>query len=661
MQQISYGSSVSLLSDKVQFPSFLRTFPSDQFLVYGLTRFALHVHWNWIGILSEGTDFGEIGGKLLKEDLFKNGICTAFFEIIPIVYSKEKIQYITKVIQLSSAKVIMAIAHESNIYPLIKEVANQNLPEKLWLTSDSLSLSATFSSNTFLKILNGSIMFVPRTAKMAGFQQFLYSLHPFTYPNDIHIKIFWEEVFGCKWPNTDSDNVTESRICTGSENLLKVNAQLLDISTSGQPYTVYNAIYAVAHGLKDLSLCITGKGPFENGTCANVNNFKPWQLLHYLRNVRFMNKAGEEIFFDVNGDPPAVYDLIAWYLNVPVSICTESCGLGHHKVLQNGQPPCCFDCIPCSQGEIANITGAHDCIKCPDDSWSNKGQDECIKKFIEFLSYQDFLGAILTTITSITALLPASVLIIFVKYRHTPIVKANNRELSYILLIALVLCSLCSLIFIGKPTVLMCMLRQTVFGIMFALCVSCVLAKTITVVIAFKATNPNSKLRKWMGPVLPGCIICFCTIVQITLCVVWLSTTPPFPEKNMKFKLDTIIIECNDGSSNALWWLLGYMGLLASISLVVAFLARTLPDSFNEAKFITFSMLVFVSVWLSFIPAYLSTRGKYMVAVEIFAILSSSSGLIICIFIPKCYIILVRSEMNTREYLIRKETFIGKM
>ncbi|XP_043944931.1 vomeronasal type-2 receptor 26-like [Protopterus annectens] len=409
-----------------------------------------------------------------------------------------------------------------------------------------------------------------------------------------------------------------------------------------------------------------------------------------------MNKAGEEIFFDVNGDPPAVYDLIAWYLNVsgeskyvhvgkydsaapsgqdlvireealmwkdhekvPVSICSERCGLGHHKVFQYGQPPCCFDCIPCSQGEITNISGAHDCIKCPDDSWSNKGQDECIKKFIEFLSYQDFLGAILTTITSITALLPASVLIIFVKYRHTPIVKANNRELSYILLIALVLCSLCSLIFIGKPTALMCMLRQTVFGIMFALCVSCVLAKTITVIIAFKATNPNSKLRKWMGPVLPGCIICFCTMVQVTLCVVWLSTTPPFPEENMIFKLDTIIIECNDGSSNALWWLLGYMGLLASISLVVAFLARTLPDTFNEAKFITFSMLVFVSVWLSFIPAYLSTRGKYMVAVEIFAILSSSSGLVICIFIPKCYIILVRSEMNTREYLIRKRAFTG--
>ncbi|XP_043944930.1 vomeronasal type-2 receptor 26-like [Protopterus annectens] len=411
-----------------------------------------------------------------------------------------------------------------------------------------------------------------------------------------------------------------------------------------------------------------------------------FSLLHYLRNVRFINKAGEEIFFDVNGDPPAVYDLIAWFLSVsgeskyvhvgkydsaapsgqnlvireealmwkdqvPVSICSESCHLGHRKVFQYGQPPCCFDCIPCSQGEIANISDAHDCIKCPDDSWSNKGQNECIKKFIEFLSYQDFLGAILTTITSVTVLLPASILIIFVRYRHTPIVKANNRELSYILLIALILCSLCSLIFIGKPTVLMCMLRQTVFGIMFALCVSCVLAKTITVVIAFKATNPNSKLRKWMGPVLPGCIICFCTMIQVTLCVVWLSTAPPFPEENMKFKLDTIIIECNDGSSNALWWLLGYMGLLASISLVVAFLARTLPDSFNEAKFITFSMLVFVSVWLSFIPAYLSTRGKYMVAVEIFAILSSSSGLVICIFIPKCYIILVRSEMNTREYL----------
>nr|XP_033771552.1 uncharacterized protein LOC117346259 [Geotrypetes seraphini] len=330
--------------------------------------------------------------------------------------------------------------------------------------------------------------------------------------------------------------------------------------------------------------------------------------------------------------------------------CNPSCHPGYRILTKEGEPVCCFDCIPCAEGEISNKTGGC-CTTCPDDQWSNKKRDACIPKVITFLSFEEPLGVALTSISVFFFLITTVILGIFIYYKDTPIVKANNQHTSYILLISLILCFLCSLLFIGHPEDVTCILRHTTFGITFSIALSSILAKTITVVTAFQATKPGSKLHKWMGSRVSNSIVISCSLIQTFLCLAWFFTAPPFAYFNMRSEIGTILIECNEGSVIAIYCVLGYLGFLACISFIIAFLARNLPDSFNEAKYITFSMLVFCSVWISFIPTFLSNKGKYMVAVEIFAILASSTGLLGCIFFPKCYIILLRPERNNRKDL----------
>ncbi|XP_077327769.1 vomeronasal type-2 receptor 1-like [Lithobates pipiens] len=689
--QISYSSTSPTLSNRKIFPSFFRTIPSDVFQSRGLANLILYFGWSWVGFLASDNDYGQLSLLAVKQELINAGACVAFIETIMTGQANRNAPHIVNVIKGSTAKVVVVLATKPEFLTVVEELAKQNVTDRIWIASEAWSTSNLLSKERYQQALMGTLGFAVHAGQLPGFMEYLNSLHPSKAPNDSFIIEFWEKLFSCRWINhMNLDDRTSNKTahdCTGEENLGK---SMLKVDF-GATFMVYTSVYAFAWALDSLLHCQPGKGQFHNG-CANILSFDPWQLLHYIKRTRFQTKDKTNIFFDDNGDPPAFYDIVNWQISstgsleqvivgrydssstdenimslnhagivwvnnktmVPPSKCSSSCSPGFMKVTIPGKPICCFQCVACPQGQTSNETDAVNCHPCPWDMWPNLQQDACLPRPIEFLSYSEALGMNLATIAIFSSVVPLGILGLFIRYRTTPIVRANNWSLSCLLLISLCLCFLCSLAFIGYPQLDKCLLRQVTCGLVFSLCISCVLAKTITVVIAFKATKPGSQLRKFTDVRVSYTLIVLCLLIQISICVTWLSSSPPFTEYDVNTQSEVIILSCNEGSPTAFWFMLGYLGLLATISFIVAFLARRLPDSFNEAKYITFSMLAFLSVWISYIPASLSSRGKYTVATEIFVMLSSSWALVVCIFLPKCFIILFRPDMNSKGLLMKK-------
>ncbi|MEE6501094.1 hypothetical protein FKM82_004060 [Ascaphus truei] len=688
LARISYFSTCACLSNKHDYPTFLRTLPSDLFQSRALAQLGNHFKWTWIGIITEDNDYGQNAASIFKDEAKRLGTCVAFTEMIPTIPTPRKVSQIVNSISFYQVKVVLLFSSDYLGQIIFQEVIYQNITGIQWIASEAWVTSSMLSNDNSHMYLVGTIGFAIHRGDITGLKSFLLKVHPSQHQNNPLLVELWENIFNCSLGSVANVTNVSKMFCSGLEDLNSSDNIFLDVKNLRISYNVYKGVYAVAHALHNMLALEESNGPFVNGTHINGFNVDPWKLLKYLKLVNFTTSAGDKVNFDQNGDPYPSYDLLNWQKRndgsivfvpvgefnedghlrvdedvimwqgaqkeVPISVCSKDCPQGSRKAVQAGMHPCCFDCISCDNGEISNQTNSLDCIRCPLEYWSNKMSDRCVSKELEYISFKETLGSILFGGALLGICLTVLVVTVFAYHRHSPIVKANNSDLSFCILVSIALCFLSSIAFLGQPTSLSCVLRHTGFGITFALCMSCILGKTIVVLIAFNVQLPGRNVASFFSPSKQKALICLCITFQIIICATWNIVSPPWPVKRITYDTSTIVLQCDAGSVLAFSLVLGYIGILVCICFILAFCAQNLPSRFNEAKLITFSMAIFSAVWIGFIPAYLSAPGKYLEAVEMFAILSSSFGLLMCIFFPKCYIIILKPEKNDKKYMRRK-------
>ncbi|XP_039389003.1 G-protein coupled receptor family C group 6 member A isoform X3 [Mauremys reevesii] len=409
------------------------------------------------------------------------------------------------------------------------------------------------------------------------------------------------------------------------------------------------------------------------------------RLLEELKKVTFSDNE-KEVHFDAKGDLNMGYDVLLWkeisghmviteiaeydlqeddfifkdeekemeFLNLKTvkSTCSRNCRPGQMKKVSASPHTCCYECVNCPEDHYTNQTDMDYCFLCNNKThWSPVNSTTCYKKTVEYLSWNDWFAILLIILSGLGVVLIFAISTIFTRNLATPVVKASGGlTVCYVILLCHFFIFASTGFFIGEPREFKCKTRQAFFGISFALCISCILMKSLKILLAFSFDPKLQNFLKCLYKPVP--IVVTCTGIQVVICTFWVIFRSPFVEQNF-FIRRVIILECNEGSIVAFGVMLGYIAALAFICFIFAFKGRKLPENYNEAKFITFGMLIYFIAWITFIPVYTTTFGKYRPAVEITVILISNYGILCCTFLPKCYIILYKQETNTKSAFLK--------
>ncbi|XP_072004632.1 vomeronasal type-2 receptor 26-like [Engystomops pustulosus] len=609
--QLSYGARDSSLSDRRLYPHFFRTVQGDETQYVAVVKLLLYFQWNMVCIFATNDDTGERELRLLRHELKKTVIC-----IEKVVFITQDKQLDASVMEDLIAEVIIFCGTSNRLLNSILDKSSLSIKNKTFIFPTSWSHDGIFlSGNQF----NCSLIFSPVRYTLRGLQEIFLSVNPSQHTHDPILEDLWITTFYCFSGNKLKNFLLQDTItvplrnCNGEERFSNGTHYYVD----GSPYKVYMAVKMMAQTLDHIHKTVQTSGINKDNNEFNVYKKK---LRHYMRipcikglelsrfcfnhkgeisePLEILNFINKEIGDTVQGLAASIGSFeeslppnqqlnispadIIWINNkTPYSRCSEKCSPGFRKAVKQGDYICCYDCISCSEGEISNATDAENCQKCLPSDWPNEKRDKCIPKIIEFLSYgADVVAYVFLLFYLISSIAVVLITGIFVFFRNTPVVRANNRSLSFIILISLKLSFLSIFLFIGKPEDTTCMFRHISFGIIFTVVLSSILAKTIVVCIAFKATTPDSSWRRWMGVRLPYSVVMILSSIQVLNGIIWMSFSPPYQELDMDSFPGKIIIQCNEGSKLSFYLMLGYMGFLAALSFVLAFMDG--PDLFED-------------------------------------------------------------------------------
>uniref|UniRef100_A0A8C6XE66 Glutamate metabotropic receptor 6 n=1 Tax=Naja naja TaxID=35670 RepID=A0A8C6XE66_NAJNA len=586
--QISYASTAPELSDNNRYDYFSRVVPPDSYQAQAMVDIVKALGWNYVSTLASEGNYGESGvDAFVQISREAGGVCIAQSIKIPREPKPGEFnKMIKRLMETPNARGIIIFANEDDIKRVLEAARFANLTGQfLWVGSDSWGskISPILMQE---EVAEGAVTILPKRA-----------------------------------------SIEDERI--GRESTYE---------QEGKVQFVIDAVYAMAHALHNMHMELCSG---QIGVCDKMDPIDGRTLLHYILGVNFNGSAGTPVMFNENGDAPGRYDIFQYQLTnttvpgykaigqwteylrlniedmqwsggqkeIPSSVCSLPCNPGERKKMVKGVP-CCWHCELCDGYQYQ--LDEFNCEMCPFDMRPNLNRTACRPTPIVKLEWSS-PWAILPIFLAILGILGTVFIVItFIRFNDTPIVRASGRELSYVLLTGIFLIYTITFLMIAEPGITICAFRRLFLGLGMAISYSALLTKTNRIYRIFEQGKKSVTPPKFISPTSQLVITFSLTSVQVVAVVIWLGVQPPhsiidYEEQhtpNPEFAQG--VLKC-DMSDLSIISCLSYSIVLMVTCTVYAIKARGVPENFNEAKPIGFTMYTTCIVWLAFVPIFFGT------------------------------------------------------
>nr|APG29583.1 taste receptor, type 1, member 2a [Ctenopharyngodon idella] len=656
---VNYGASSYALSNKLQYPSFVRTVPSNKDLIEMIIHIIRWFGWNWVAFLGSQDNYSSDGLKLFNKYINNTGICLAYQEGLSL---NANYSLTLKKIDMLKINVIVVFAVPQYAINIIKTAIVENIRDKVWIASETWAMNQQLPREPGIGKIGTVIGITERLLSLPGFDEFIYKERGTT---DVNYKAESEVQGKSKTCNQVCDYCT----LLTAEEIINENPSF--------SFAIYAAIYTVAHALHKILQC-------DMNECHKNRMAKPYMLLGEMKKLDFPLN-GRQVKYDDNYDPTISYAVVLWHTDVnspqfemvgtydtypevtftmdnsllpwsnnnsvPFSNCSVECKEGFSRQPE-GFHSCCFTCKKCPRNSYVDYyRDPYTCFPCAESEWSDEGSTTCKRRSVVYLQFTEISSiAVMVSATCLIILLFA-IFFLFTYNYNTPVVRSAGGSMCLLMLICLIMSSISVFFFFGQPTSVHCLLRNAIFAFFFTVCLSCLTVRSFQIICVFKMAAQFPKVHSlWVKHNGQWLFIAFSSAIHLISCVIWMTASPDKPIADSWTFKDQIMLICEMGNTITftivvfISWFLGFLCLLFS------YMGRDLPKNYNEAKSITFSLILYYLSWIVYFTAYLSVKSKYIMLLNAMAQISSIYGILFSYFIPKSYIIIFQPQKNTATY-----------